>query len=224
MSLGRTALLALALGGASSPVVPDRPIDLFPKGSLADWEYVAGLPTDIAQVAAVSDGVVTVAGKPSGYLATRTAYTAYVLHAEWRWADLTQTSKNGGVLVHITSGPVQQGLWPTSLQVQLKTEHEGDILSMGDAHFMEAPSARGTATSPSDTLARHENTPGKPLGDWNSADVTVRGDVVEVTVNGVLQNRVSGCTPSSGRIGFQLEGQPFQLRNVAVSRLPKNGL
>ncbi|MEO8359320.1 MAG: DUF1080 domain-containing protein [Vicinamibacteria bacterium] len=224
MSVGKAALLALALGGAAFPVVPDRPIELFPKGSLENWEYVAGSPADIAQVASVADGVVTVAGKPSGYLTTRVVYAEYALHAEWRWTDATAASKNGGVLVNITSGPVQQGLWPTSFQVQLKTEHEGDVLSMGDAHFIETPTTLGRPASPSNTLARRENTAGKSLGDWNSVDVTVRGDVVEATVNGVLQNRVSGCTPSSGRIGFQLEGQPYQLRNVTISRLPKNAL
>jgi hypothetical protein len=42
---------------------------------------------------------------------------------------------------------------------------------------------------------------------------------VEVTVNGVLQNRVTHVAPASGRIGFQLEGTPYELRRVALTPL-----
>jgi hypothetical protein len=42
---------------------------------------------------------------------------------------------------------------------------------------------------------------------------------VEVTVNGVLQNRVSQAAPNSGRIGFQLEGAAYELRHVVLTPL-----
>jgi hypothetical protein len=44
--------------------------------------------------------------------------------------------------------------------------------------------------------------------------------LIEVAINGVKQNRVTGCTPASGRIGLQLEGTPFELRNVRLETLP----
>jgi hypothetical protein len=184
---------------------------------LAAWEYVAGTPADIAQVAKLEDGVLTVVGRPNGYLATRASYRDYVLRFEWRWSGSeVPANSNGGALIHVTSGPVQQKLWPTSFQVQLKIQRAGDILSMGSAKFGEAPTTPGTETSPSSTLARRAESSEKPIGEWNFAEVVVRGRTIAVTINGVLQNEVTDCEPSAGRIGFQLEGQPFQLRNVIV--------
>jgi hypothetical protein len=40
-----------------------------------------------------------------------------------------------------------------------------------------------------------------------------------VTINGVLQNRVSKSQPASGRIGFQLENAPYELRKVELTPL-----
>jgi hypothetical protein len=36
----------------------------------------------------------------------------------------------------------------------------------------------------------------------------------------VAQNRVSGASPAKGPIGFQLEGTPYELRNVRIEQLP----
>ena len=44
--------------------------------------------------------------------------------------------------------------------------------------------------------------------------------MIEVTVNGVPQNRVSAARPDAGRIGLQLEGLPYELRNIAITPLP----
>ena len=59
----------------------------------------------------------------------------------------------------------------------------------------------------------------KPEGEWNSCDIVARDGVVEVSINGVPQNRASAVQPSSGRIGFQLEGAPYELRRVTISAL-----
>ena len=60
----------------------------------------------------------------------------------------------------------------------------------------------------------------KPLGEWNTCDVLCLNGALECSVNGVKQNRVTGCQPSSGRIGLQLEGYPYELRNIRITPLP----
>jgi len=80
-----------------------------------------------------ADGVIAVAGKPSGFIATRDAYTDYRLHVEWRWPG---KPGNGGVLLHVASGP-KDGVWPLSLQVQTKHGAVGDLLPMAGARFTE---------------------------------------------------------------------------------------
>jgi hypothetical protein len=64
----------------------------------------------------------------------------------------------------------------------------------------------------------------KPAGEWNTCEVTCRGDTIEVTVNGVPQNRVTHCSLPKGRIGFQLEGSAFELRHVTVEPLDRNAV
>ena len=68
-------------------------------------------------------------------------------------------------------------------------------------------------------LARSGSGSEKPAGEWNSADIVCRGDVIEVTINGVPQNKVTGCSAREGKIGIQLEGIPFELRNVSLMAL-----
>ena len=68
-------------------------------------------------------------------------------------------------------------------------------------------------------IDRQKSDSEKPLGEWNAIDVVCRGDAIEVTINGVAQNRVTGSKPAAGKIGFQLEGQPYELRNVRFTPL-----
>jgi hypothetical protein len=56
-------------------------------------------------------------------------------------------------------------------------------------------------------------------GEWNTMDVLVRGGCIDVTINGVAQNAVTLAQPATGRIGFQLEGTPYELRNLHAERL-----
>jgi hypothetical protein len=160
------------------------------------------------------DGVLAVAGKPSGYFATRASYTNYRLHAEWRWPG---KPGNAGVLLHVASGP-KDNVWPLSLQVQTKHGFAGDLLPMAGASFTEALTTAPGAYPPIKGHAGADSE--KPAGEWNSMDVVCQDGAIEVSINGVPQNRVSSASPREGKIGFQLEGAPYELRNVTVARLP----
>ena len=203
---GGALLCASLLGCATAP----PPVD-------------AGLgPLDIVTTPAATletvwqpraDGVIAVAGKPSGFIATRDAYTDYRLHVEWRWPG---KPGNGGVLLHVASGP-KDGVWPLSLQVQTKHGAVGDLLPMAGARFTEPlTSEPGAYPAVKAHVAADSE---RPPGEWNSMDVLVRGGCVDVTINGVKQNSVTLAQPATGHIGFQLEGTPYELRNLRVERL-----
>jgi hypothetical protein len=183
-------------------------------GGADEFELVTtppGVPASVWSRGA--DGVIAVAGKPSGYFATRASYASYRLHVEWRWPG---KPGNGGVLLHIASGP-KDGVWPLSLQVQTKHGFAGDLLPMAGAGFAEGltsapgayPAIRGHTAADSE----------KPAGEWNSMDVVCRDGAVDVAINGVPQNHVSGATPRAGHVGFQLEGAPYELRNVRIQAI-----
>jgi hypothetical protein len=219
-------LLTLALLGSSASGLlaaesPKRTIDLFGGHDLAKWELVT-LPATPAEIAAVctfnADGSLAVAGKPVSYLTTKTAYENFRLHAEWRWPKDAVKNSNGGVLLHISTGPTNNTAWPVCFQMQLKLGRAGDILPMNGATFIEKLSTAPGAITPQ--LNRAAESSETPLGEWNMCDIVCRSDAIEVTINGILQNRVTRCVPMSGRIGFQLEGMPFELRNVRLEPLP----
>jgi hypothetical protein len=181
---------------------------------LSGWEFVGEPATPVSGVATLtSDGVVQVTGKPVGYLATMGSHHDYRLHAEWRWPG---TPGNGGILVSIATGP-RDRQWPVSFQVQLKNTAVGDILPMAGATFSEPLSTPPNAKTPLLTHAAPDSE--RPAGEWNTADIVTKGDTIEVTINGVLQNRVTHCSVAEGQVGFQLEGTPFELRNISVTPL-----
>jgi len=202
----------VASGAASGPA--SAPVPLFGAAGFDAVELVTTPAGTLDQVlTARPDGVITVAGNPSGYVATRASYTNYRLHAEWRWPG---KPGNGGILLHIQGGPKDR-VWPLSQQVQTKFGAAGDLLPMAGASFTEALTTAPGAATPikAHTAADSE----RPAGAWNSMDVVCKDGSIEVVVNGVLQNRVTGASPASGRIGIQLEGAPYELRNVTVQAL-----
>ncbi len=187
---------------------------LFNGRDFAGWEFVGSPATDIAAVCtARPNGVVIATGVPVGFISTMATYTNYTLHAEWRWPG---KPGNGGVLVHISSGPKDRA-WPLSFQVQTKNKSVGDLLPMAGATFAEPlTNAPGAATAIKAHIAPDNE---KRPGEWNTCDVTCRGDTIEVVINGVPQNRVTGCSLTGGKVGFQFEGTPFELRAVTLTRL-----
>ncbi|HVT73385.1 MAG TPA: DUF1080 domain-containing protein [Lacunisphaera sp.] len=205
---------ALGLAGAlllSAASAADS-IPLFNGRDLAGWEFVTIPAQAIATVCQVRpDGVVAAQGQPVGYIAAAGQYENYRLHAEWRWPG---KPGNGGILVHISSGPKDRA-WPLCLQIQLKHGAAGDLLPMAGATFAEplAPDQKTPQRPHQAADSEH------PPGEWNRCDIVCRGDTVEVSINGVVQNRVTHVAPAAGRIGFQFEGAAFEVRQVGLVRL-----
>ena len=204
-----SVLAVFALSGAVAPAAESR--DLFPGSGPVGWEFTGSPATDIATLCTVrADGVIAATGRPVGFIATTAAHKNYRLHAEWRWPG---KPGNGGVLVHISSGPKDRA-WPLCFQVQTKHGATGDLLPMAGAAFAEPlTSAPGAAPAIKAHAAPDSE---KPAGKWNTCDITCRGDIIEVVVNDVLQNRVTSASLQEGKIGFQFEGTPFELRRVTV--------
>jgi hypothetical protein len=194
--------IALAAGGAAAD-------ELFK--DLNGWTLRTEPAAAIAGAVAVqADGTLALAGAPPGFLATTASYRNYRLHVEWRWPG---KPGNGGVLLHISDGPMDR-VWPLSVQVQTKFGSVGDLLPMAGAQFAE-PLTGDKPPLKAHVAANSE----KPAGEWNSMDIVARDGVIEVSVNGVAQNRVTGASPREGRIGFQFEGTPYQLRHVELTPL-----
>lgn len=185
---------------------------------LSGWTVVAQPPTTLAQECRrQSGGVWVIVGKPTGYLLSPVAIRNYHFHMEWRWPRDARPDSNSGVLVHVASGPAAGRPWPTCFQIQTKISRAGDILPMEGAAFAE--STRRPSGARYSQVDRKQPSSELPLGEWNSCDIECRDGTIECSINGVKQNRVTHCIPEDGRIGLQLEGMPFELRNVRITPL-----
>lgn len=204
----------------SARAQPPATVNLLNGKDLTGWSLVTPDHADIAVVCHVApDGTVAVAGKTIGYLLADGTYKNYELHVEWRWPADAVKNSNSGVLVHIGSGPIDRNTWPLCFQVQTKVTRAGDLIPMGGAKFAEPFSTPAGAPTPQ-LFRRNKPSSEKPLGEWNSCDVVCFNGVIECTVNGVPENRVTGCQPAEGKIGIQLEGFPYELRNIRISAQP----
>lgn len=200
----------------SAPEQKTTVTPLFQPADFSGWEFIAAskTATDINQICRIeSGGVIVCAGKPTGYLVLSTAPDKdYHLHAEWRLTPPSLTL-NGGILLHINPPPQANSPWPQNFQVQCKNKSVGDLLPMSGATFAEPV---GNPGAPNLIRAHVAADNERPLGEWNRVDVLCKGDTIEVYINDVLQNAVTQCVPRSGKIGFQFEGQSFELRNVTL--------
>ena len=62
----------------------------------------------------------------------------------------------------------------------------------------------------------------KPVGQWNSFVITVKGDRMSVALNGELvidKLQILGC-PKEGPIALQHHGNPLEFKNIYVKELP----
>jgi hypothetical protein len=61
----------------------------------------------------------------------------------------------------------------------------------------------------------------KPVGEWNMMEVICKANTIEVTVNGVLQNKGTNVNLSQGSVCLQSEGKDIEFRNVFLTKLIK---
>jgi hypothetical protein len=60
----------------------------------------------------------------------------------------------------------------------------------------------------------------KPAGEWNTLELTARGKVLTLWVNGAITCQFDECGVRKGQIGFEGEGYRIEFRNVKVKELP----
>ncbi len=188
----------------------DGSIDLFNKKGLEGWHiYLKDANADPKSVWKVQDGVISCTGKPVGFLRTAREYSDYKLVLEWRWVD---KPGNSGVLLHMSG---EEKIWPLCMEAQLMNTRAGDFVGMG-CDFNENKSGKDSFIRYTPRMNdSNENEP----GGWNKYEIVCKGDTVEVTVNGQLQNKATGVSLRKGYIGLQSEGVPIMFRNIKLTPL-----
>jgi hypothetical protein len=208
-------LLVVSIAWTTYGQTASQLITLWNGKHFTGWEIVTNSAAPIDSICIIeSDSILVVAGKPIGYLATIDAYENYKFHVEYRWPVDAAQNSNSGVLIHIASGPIDRNTWPLCFQIQTKISHAGDLLPMAGAKFAEP-----LADAKTPLLERRKTGSEKPLGEWNAVDIVCRDSTITCMINGIIQNHVTHCEPHAGKIGIQLEGVPFELRNIWLTLL-----
>ena len=179
---------------------------LFNGKNLQGWKlFIPDENVDVNTVWSVNDGVIRCEGKPFGYMRTIEDHENYKLHLEWRWVE---KPSNSGVLLHMSE---PDKVWPKSIEAQLMSGNAGDFYLIGGTSVKE----RGEGTR---VPKKHESNE-RPIGQWNEYDIFCDGDTIEVFINGLLQNRGTEATATSGKICLQSEGAPIEFRNIYIESL-----
>lgn len=197
----------------TEPVRPAQKLSLFNGKDFSGWtKVITDEPGSCPDATwSVAGGVIRCTGKPFGYLATQQSYADYTLHVEYRWYGAAE-QMNSGVFIHKT-GPDAFFL-PKAIETQLKKGNAGDYVLLSQATL------NGLANPKNLRVEKKAPSSEKPDGEWNSVDITVKGDTIESRVNGVLQNTGKDIYTGAGQICLQSEGGPIEFRNITLSPLP----
>jgi hypothetical protein len=171
-----------------------------------------GQVADPGQTFKVTDGAIVVSGRPAGYFVTEKGYKNYVLKFDWMYArpanltDETKFAGNSGLLVHIQSTNHSGQDWPKCVEVQGMNRDHGKIFAIGGA--------KGTFTDKADVRKRVL----KPVGQWNTTEVTSQDGNLCAKVNGEIVCEGKGEL-TEGPIGWQSEGAEIHFKNIMIKEL-----
>jgi hypothetical protein len=183
---------------------------LFNGKDLKNWEFhLRDASVDPATVFTVQNGVINIKGDPFGYMRTKGTYSDYVLHVEWRWPV---EATNSGVFVHAQTPDT---IWLKCIECQLSAGNAGDFVCMNGADMNER------TNKASRVVRKMAPSNEKPVGEWNTMEITCKANTIDVYVNGVLQNKATGLNVTKGHICLQSEWKDIQYRNVYLSNLKK---
>ncbi len=178
--------------------------------SLNNWVfYLRDHSVDPASVFTIQNGVVHITGNPFGYMRTRKAYSDYALHVEYRWPV---EATNSGIFLHCQ---LPDTIWITGIECQLQKGNAGDFACVGQTDMKE----RVDKSRKGRMIKKLEDSTEKPVGEWNTVDITCKGNTIEVYVNGVLQNRGTEVSLNKGYISLQSEGKEIEFKNVILKKL-----
>jgi hypothetical protein len=148
--------------------------------------------------ASVQDGAILLQ-EGTGLVQTKKRYTDFVLEFEWK--ALKDDAWDSGVYFRYQEVP-KNSPWPERYQVNLRKGGEGDLVGFESA----------------------KNTVPIKVGDWNRYELTVKGTVASLKVNGKTVWKADGIEVAEGYIALQAEipgGGQFLFRDIRVTELGK---
>lgn len=136
--------------------------DLFASGDFSSWTKVGGDP--VSEKWTIQDGIVHRAGLRPGSIITKNHYKDFDLRFEWKISE----AGNSGIKYR-------------------SRDHLGmEYQILDDVKHKDGQKPSHRAASLYNMLAAPDNKPIKPVGEWNSGRIVVKGEQVEHWLNGEL--------------------------------------
>lgn len=214
---GDTTLLADV---KPSDELTPAPVSLFAGKKLDDFDFYLADNGQKEEVFALSpDGVLSIKGKPFGWLSTRQEYTNFTLALEYRWPEKAEPT-NSGVFLRLNGTPTM--FLPRTFEVQLQHGNAGDLYGF---HGMKLSGEKDRyienlnhVTGELRGVKKHRAHENKP-GEWNELYVICFEGLILVKLNDRIVNWAHEAETLSGKIGFQSEGGPVEFRNAILTEL-----
>lgn len=172
----------------------------------AQLELVKIAPETIS----IKNGELRITGKSTGYFATKQSYKNFTLKYDFMYerpeglTDDAAFKGNSGLLVNIEP---PHKVWPRCIEFQLLNREVGKIYGVSGGKL------------PGKWDAEAYKKAIKPVGQWNTMEVTSRNGELTCSLNGVEVTRGSGPSPDQGAIGWQSEGAPIRFKNMMIKTL-----
>lgn len=199
-----TLLIMLVSASVVSAGHHQKTIAVFNGKNLDGWSIQGG-----GQFS-VEDGVLKV-NQGTGWLRSDDTFADFVLVMEFRFLE---DGANSGIFVRTSkTSNDEEGHWPTSrYQVQCMNNLEGGN-PLGILLPHNVPEIQFLYDVEKVKQAY------RPTGEWMRYEITVRGETLMTTLNGVLINSVTDITTPSGHIGIQGEHGLLEFRKIDVTPL-----
>jgi hypothetical protein len=164
------------------------------------------------------------------WLHTDKDYSSFRLHLEWRWREPAPEVKksarnlyNSGVFLRAEpwDSPPTMPI-PATFEAQIlpSSEATGDIWVIGEnnPNFSAERLAEGQTRAKRFLRSKFAE---KPIGEWNTYDITLDGDKLIFKVNGQQVNEGHGAAVIPGKIGLECENTPIDFRNIRLRPIGK---
>jgi hypothetical protein len=186
-------------------------VDVMPSADLKGWSRVPvppGAPLGKEQWRLDESGKVLICEGDGGHdmLLCGREFGDAVFHAEFRYTKVEgKTGYNSGVYARNSK---DGALWH---QAQIGDGNGGYL-------FGETTGADG-AKRFFTTTKEVTDSRVKPAGEWNTLEITARGSVLTLWVNGAVTCGIKDCGNPKGLVGLEGEGYRIEFRNLKVKEL-----
>jgi hypothetical protein len=209
-----TLLLLFAVATAIRADEPSGFEPLFNGKDLTGWEMKQS-KGDIKDYWSVTNDGILSAKAGTGWLSTTKQYGDFVLRVEWR----IQSGGNSGVFLRVPG--VVEGKSPSMTGMEIQILDDNADKYKGKLKPYQYSGSIYTFVPCSKPVF-------KGAGEWNSFELTCKGDLITVVYNGekVAEAEASkieelGKRPKRGFIGLQNHGSPVEFRKVDIKVLDK---